>query len=153
MTKNGILGTFGTHAFLDGLSDRHLLRLASAVKPFSAEAHEFIARKGNPSHVFYLVQSGHVEIGNVADYGEFLPIAEVGPGEVVGWSWALPPHRWQFDCRASDSVRGISFDAEWLREQCENDHELGYHLMKHLLGVVANRLASTRWAAAEGQLR
>ncbi len=42
-----------------------------------------------------------------------------GPGEVVGWSWLVPPHQWQFDCRAIDAVRGLAFDAEWLREAAE----------------------------------
>ena len=148
MTKQGLLGAFGTHAFLDGLSDRHLMGLASVVKPFAIGPGEFLARKEHGANAFYLIQSGHVEIGNHTDDGEFSPIAEVGPGEAVGWSWILPPYRCPFDCRAADSVQGLSLDAEWLRKQCETDHELGYHLLKHLLAVVASRLASTRLAAA-----
>jgi CRP/FNR family cyclic AMP-dependent transcriptional regulator len=148
MTKQGILGVFGSHAFLDGLSDQHLMRLGSAVKTFAARPTEVLARKGHGANAFYLIQSGHVEIGNHNDDGEFSLIAEVGPGEAVGWSWILPPHRWEFDCRAADSVQGLSLDAEWLRDQCETDHELGYHLLKHLLAMLANRLASTRLAAA-----
>ena len=147
MTKQGLLGAFGTHAFLNGLSDRHLMGLASAVKPFTAGPDEFLARIGHSANAFYLIQSGHVEIGNHTDEGEFSPIAEVGSGEAVGWSWILPPYRWQFDCRARDSVQGLSLDAEWLRDQCETDHELGFHLLKHLLAVVANRLAGSRLAA------
>lgn len=33
MTKQGLLGAFGTHAFRNGLSHRLLMRLASTVKP------------------------------------------------------------------------------------------------------------------------
>lgn len=143
MTKPGLLGAFETHAFLNGLSDQHLMKLASAAAPFTARPAEFIARKGHRANAFYLIQSGHVEIGN-DEGGRFSPITEVGPGEVVGWSWVLPPHCWQFDCRARDEVQGLSLDAHWLRDQCETDHELGYHLLKHLLAVVANRLATTR---------
>jgi CRP-like cAMP-binding protein len=148
MTKQGLLGAFGTHVFLNGLSDQHLMGLASVVKPFSIGPLEFLARKGHPADAFYLIQSGIVDIGNQNDEGDFSPVAEVGPGEAVGWSWLLPPHRWQFDCRATDLVQGLSLDAEWLRDQCETDHELGYHLLKHLLAVVASRLAQTRFATA-----
>jgi CRP/FNR family cyclic AMP-dependent transcriptional regulator len=147
MARQGLLGTFGSHAFLDGLSDQHLMRLASGVRPFSKAPGEFLAREGKPTQSFYLIQSGHVEIGGHNPNGAFVPLAEVGSGEVVGWSWLLPPHRWQFDCRARDTVQGLVFDAEWLRDQCEADHELGYHLLKHLLAVVANRLAATRLSA------
>jgi CRP/FNR family cyclic AMP-dependent transcriptional regulator len=149
MSKQGLLGVFGTHAFLSGLSDQHLMRLASGVRPFMAVPGEFLGQEGKPTQTFYLIQSGHVEIGSHNADDEFVPLAEVGPGEVVGWSWLLPPHRWQFDCRALDTVRGLMFDAEWLRDQCETDHELGYHLLKHLLAVVASRLAATRLMTAK----
>lgn len=144
MSRQGLLGTFETHAFLSGLSDQHLMRLASGVKPFTAKAGEFLAREGAPANAFYLIQKGHVEIGNHAVGKPFLPLTTAGPGEVIGWSWLLPPHHWQFDCRAADAVRGLVFNAEWLREQCETDHELGYHLLKHLLAVVASRLTASR---------
>jgi hypothetical protein len=71
-------------------------------------------------------------------------VQTVGPGEVVGWSWVVPPHRWQFEARARDAVSGIVFDAAWLREQCESDHQLGYFLLQHLVTVLAGRLAATR---------
>jgi hypothetical protein len=35
-------------------------------------------------------------------------------------------------------------DAHWLREKCEQDHELGYHLLKQLVSVIASRLTATR---------
>jgi hypothetical protein len=65
---------------------------------------------------------------------------------VVGWSWLVEPHRWQFSCRTLNDVRGIKFDAFWLRNLCESDHELGFHLTKYLLQVVANRLTALRLA-------
>ena len=63
---------------------------------------------------------------------------------MVGWSWLLPPYEWHFDARAVDSVQGLLFDAAWLREQCEQDYELGYHLLKELLAVVTSRLGACR---------
>lgn len=149
MVKQGLLGAFGTHVFLEGLSDQHLMRLATNVRPFSAAPGEFLGREGERTQAFYLIQSGHVQIRSHVAADEFELLAQVGPGEVVGWSWLLPPHRWQFDCRAADRVQGLMLDADWLREQCESDHELGYHLLKHLLAVVASRLAATRLAATQ----
>jgi hypothetical protein len=73
-----------------------------------------------------------------------LPIQTLGPGDVVGWSWLLPPYLWQFDARADGVVEGLVFDATWLRDQCEQDHELGYHLLKQLLAVVGSRLVACR---------
>ena len=63
----------------------------------------------------------------------------------------VQPHRWQYNCRAKDTVQGIRFDAEWLREKCEQDHELGYHLLKQMVSVIASRLASTRVKMSQQQ--
>lgn len=144
MNDESILGMFKSHAFLSKLGDRLLLLLASGARPFQVAPDSLLARNGEPAHAFYLIQSGHVAIDVPATGGGPATIQTVGPGEVVGWSWLLPPHRWQFDARAADAVGGIAFDAEWLRDQCDQNHELGYHLLKQLLAVVSGRLAATR---------
>ncbi len=144
MTEPGIPGAIASHPFIVGLSEQHRTRLASGVRPFTASPGEYLAREGEPAHAFFLVQSGRVEIGTHLSERGVIPIQTVGAREVVGWSWLLPPYRWQFDARAVDAVQGLAFDAAWLREQCEQDHELGYQLFKQLLAVVSSRLAATR---------
>ncbi len=144
MTEQGILGAFASHPFLNSLSEQHRMLLASGARPFTATKGELLAREGEAAKTFYLIQTGHVAVAlHTPDRG-VVRIQTVGPGEIVGWSWLVPPHRWQFDCPAIDPVQGLSFDAEWLREKCEQDHELGYHLLKQLVTVIANRLAATR---------
>lgn len=144
MSEPGVVGAFASHAFLQGLSEQHRMRLASGVRPFVAAPGEYLGREGLPAHAFFLIQSGQVSLGSHLSERGAVPIQTVGPGEVVGWSWLLPPYRWQFDARAVDAVQGLAFDAAWLREQCEQDHELGYHLLRQLLAVVSSRLAACR---------
>jgi len=144
MTEQAVLGTFASHAFLSGLSERHRMLLASGARPFTAAPGELLAREGETAKTFYLVQVGKVALGLHTPNQGVVSIQTVGPGEIVGWSWLVAPHRWQFDCRAVDRVQGLAFDAEWLREKCEQDHELGYHLLKQLVTVIGNRLAATR---------
>jgi CRP/FNR family transcriptional regulator, cyclic AMP receptor protein len=143
-TDHGILGTFAGHAFLNDLGDRHRMTLACGARPFTAGPGQYLARAGQPANAFYLIQSGRVAVGTRTPEGRLVPVQTVGPGQVLGWSWLVPPHTWQFDCQAAEPVSGLSFDAEWLREKCEQDHELGYHLLRHLMTVVAERLVSTR---------
>jgi CRP-like cAMP-binding protein len=144
MSDPGTPSALASHPFLQALSERHRTRLASGVRAFTATPGEYLAREGEQAHAFYLMQSGEVTIGtHLAERGA-APIQTVGAGEVVGWSWLLPPYRWQFDARVALAVQGLAFDAAWLREQCEQDHELGYQLLKQLLAVVSSRLAATR---------
>jgi CRP/FNR family transcriptional regulator, cyclic AMP receptor protein len=144
MTDVAILDAFASHAFLEALSEQHRMRLASGVRAFRAAPGEYLAREGEPAHAFYLIQAGHVGIGTHLGERGAVPIQTLGPGDVIGWSWLLPPYLWQFDARAEGAVQGLVFDAAWLRDQCEQNHELGYHLLKQLLAVVGSRLAACR---------
>jgi CRP-like cAMP-binding protein len=144
MTEQGASGASAGHTFLDGLSERHRALLASGSRPFSAGPGELLAREGETATTFFLIQAGRVALDLHAPGRGVTSIQTVGPGEVVGWSWLVPPHRWQFDCRAVDAVRGLAFDGRWLREKCEQDHELGYQLLRQFVAVLANRLAATR---------
>lgn len=144
MNNEGILGAFGSHDFLGSLSERHRMQLASGARPFSAAAGEVLAREGETARSFYLIQSGHVVLSAQAGPRGSVPVQIAGPGEVVGWSWLVPPHRWQFEAKAKDAVQGLVFNAEWLRDQCENDHHLGYLVLRYMVTVLAGRLAATR---------
>jgi hypothetical protein len=103
-----------------------------------------LAQEGERAHAFFLIRLGHVVLESILPGADSLLIQKVGPGEIVGWSWLVPPHQWQFRCRAIDAVEGLSFDADWLRDLCERDESLGYHLLKQLVTVIAQRLAGTR---------
>jgi len=118
--------------------------LASGAKAFTGTPGQLLAKEGEEANKFFLIQSGRVSIGIKKPGADVVPVHTVGPGEVVGWSWLVPPHRWKFECRAVQEVKAIAFDGAWLREKCENDHELGYHLTKELLAVVSGRLTATR---------
>ena len=144
MAEQALLGTFAKHAFLEALSERHRMILASGAVTFTAKLGEVLAREGSTAKKFYLIQSGQVSLGIETPESGVVEVQKVGMGDVIGWSWLVPPHRWKFECRAVNQVQGIAFDAEWLREKCEQDHELGYHLLKELLAVVASRLTATR---------
>jgi CRP-like cAMP-binding protein len=149
MTEPEIAEALARHPFTQGLSEPHRIRLAAAVQPFTAAPLEYLARESEPAQAFYLVQSGQVGIGtHLAERGA-VPIQTVGAGDVVGWSWLLPPYRWQFDARSVDAVQGLVFDAAWLREQSEQDQGLGYQLLKQLLAVVSSRLAAARVQALD----
>jgi CRP/FNR family transcriptional regulator, cyclic AMP receptor protein len=144
MSAQGLLGTFESHAFLAALTERQRMLLATGARPFTAAPKELLAREGETAKTFFVLQQGHVALEIQTPKRGVVTLQTAAPGEIVGWSWLVPPHRWKFDCRAVDAVRGLAFDAEWLREKCEQDHELGYHLLKQMVIVIANRLGSMR---------
>lgn len=150
MANLGILEAFAGHTFLSGLGQRDLMLLASGAEPFTATTGTFLAREGEAANAFYLIRTGRVALFTRQAGPGSVPIQTLGAGETLGWSWLVPPHRWQFDCQAAEDVQGIRFNAEWLRDKCENNYELGYHLFRHLATVLAARLAATRLQLTSG---
>jgi CRP-like cAMP-binding protein len=144
-----ILETFNSHPFLAQLPARDRMALVAGAQPFTYRPGEFLAVAGTKAETFYLIQSGEVAVCSIqADFGELL-VQKIGPGEVVGWSWLIPPYIWSFTCQAVGEVRGIKFDAWWLRDLCDRDHEIGYRVLKYLVQVIARRLTSMRYTYGE----
>jgi hypothetical protein len=74
----------------------------------------------------------------------YTTLQTVGEGDVLGWSWLLPPYRWRFGARTLQPTRALTFDGKCLRNKCEEDHDLGYELLKRFTFVVTERLEATR---------
>jgi len=71
-------------------------------------------------------------------------IQTIEQGEIIGWSWLIPPHKWTFNAHAIEEVTATALDGACLRKKCEADHELGYELLKRFSTVLAKRLEWTR---------
>jgi CRP-like cAMP-binding protein len=144
MARPAILDAFASHEFLKSLDDWCLMDLATGARPFARAAGEYLTRKGGTSDALYLIQSGTVLVGSETEGGVFSPLMSVGPGGVVGWSWMVPPYDSKFTCRAEEPVSGLVLDAEWLRDRCERNHELGYHLLRELIANLTRRLVASQ---------
>jgi len=76
-------------------------------------------------------------------------IGEVGPGDLLGWSWIFPPYQWHFDARAVGPTKAIFLYGTILREYCEADPALGYELFKRMSEVMMRRLQAAREKLSE----
>lgn len=132
------------HPFFHGMSDIHLATIAGCAINVRFEPGEFLAREGEEAKWFYILRHGRAALETFSPQKGPLVIQTVGEGEILGWSWLLPPYHWRFSARAMDLVRAVALDGECLRGKCEADHELGYQLLKRFAEVVAERLSATR---------
>ena len=132
------------HPLLRGIKPQHVKVLAACAMPARFKEGELIFREGDPANRFYLLEAGKVSLESQAKDEASVTIQTIGVGEVLGWSWLFPPYYWHFDARALEPVKAIFFYGTWLREYCEQDHDLGYELMKRMAEVVIRRLQATR---------
>jgi CRP-like cAMP-binding protein len=134
----------GQQPFLQGLAPATLETLADCATTRTFEADDFVFRLGESAEAFYIVLYGRVAIEAFSAERGAVTILTLGEGDVLGWSWLVPPYRWHFDAHVLDATRVIAFDARCLREELEKDHDLGYEIMKRFADVMTRRLEATR---------
>jgi CRP-like cAMP-binding protein len=143
MTMETLKGILAGHPFLSGLEDRHLDLLVGCASNVRFDAGQFILREGEEANQFYLIRHGKVALEVLAPGHGPIIILTLGESEVLGWSWLVPPYRWKFDARAVELTRAIVLDGKCLRTKSEEDHDLGYELLKRFAHIIEKRLAAT----------
>ncbi len=143
-TQAAVRKVMAEHAFCQGLADDHIDRLVDIARPRAYQEGEVVFQEGEDAGGFYLVTRGRVAFDLEIPGRGFTTVETIGPGDVMGWSWLIPPHRWSFSARALELTRTIVLDATKLRALCGEHHDLGYEVMFRLLRVVSQRLNGTR---------
>jgi CRP/FNR family cyclic AMP-dependent transcriptional regulator len=132
------------HPFFEGLPDSDIALLTGCASNVRFQPGDRIAREGDPAERFFLIREGQVSLEIPAPQGGAIRIQTLDAGEVVGYSWLMPPYRWQFDVTAVTEVRALALNGQCLRGKCDDDPRLGYELMKRFSRIIASRLAGTR---------
>jgi CRP/FNR family cyclic AMP-dependent transcriptional regulator len=130
---------------LYGLEDADRELLAGCARNVRFAAGEHVFREGEAADSFYLVRHGSVALEAFVPTRGTVVVQTLEAGELLGWSWLFPPHRWHFDARAVSLVRATAFDGVCLRQKCEEDPRLGYRLMGRFAQVLIERLQATRF--------
>ena len=118
-----------------------LVKTASEV---SFEKGHFLLTKGSDANNLYMLSSGKVNIEIDGEEKGPITIQSIGVGDIIGWSWLVPPFEWQFDAIVIEPTNVLKFDGVALRNTCEENHGFGYDLIKRVTTVMTNRLLSTR---------
>jgi CRP-like cAMP-binding protein len=132
------------HPFFKGLDPDLIEFLAGCARNVHFSDGEIIFKEGGKADTFYVIRKGRVAIqvhypaggGNVFDTAE--------AGDVLGWTWLVPPYKWIFDATASEETSAVAFDGQCLRDKCEADPAVGYALMKRVMLVMYDRLHAAR---------
>ncbi len=133
------------HPFFSGLDDEYLDLVTGCAANVRFRPGEIVFREGEEAHQFYLIRHGKVALESYASNRGALTVQTLDEGDILGWSWLIPPYYWRFDARAVDLVRAIALDGLCLRTKCEADHNLGYELLKRFSHIIGQRLDATRF--------
>jgi CRP/FNR family cyclic AMP-dependent transcriptional regulator len=132
-----------SHPFFAGLDADALALVAGCAVNAHLRPGEHLFREGEPADTFYVVRSGRVAI-RMRLPTDAVVVDTARDGDVVGWSWLVPPYRWTFDAVATEETSVVSIDGACLRGKCEADPALGYALLQRVVRVMSTRLHSAR---------
>lgn len=132
------------HPFFKGLEPPHIQLIVGCAANVRFERGTLLFREGEEANHFYVVRHGRVSLRIFSPKRGPIVIDTVGEGEILGWSWLLPPYHWHFSARAEELTRAIALDGKCLRAKCEEDNALGYQLLKRFAHIIEQRLQATR---------
>jgi len=132
------------HPLFAGLPADLTVELAGCAQNIAFPSGALLLVEGEPAETLYLVRRGTVAIEVHAPGRGPIVIETIGPGDIVGWSWLIPPYRSQFDARATEPVGAISVDVGCLRTKSDADPAFGYALLQRVSARLVERLQKTR---------
>lgn len=130
--------------FGGGLGPEAVARLAGIAEVRTVEPGTELTREGQLTEALGIVLSGRVALRTLVPERGMVTILTVEPGDVVGWSALVPPHRASSQAVAIEPVTLLELPGERLRALLRADHALAASVYPRVLQVVSRRLAATR---------
>lgn len=130
--------------FFQGLKPHHFQLLTDSAMETQFEPEQRIFREGDAANRFYIILEGKVLLEAEGKERGMIPIQTLGPGDCLGWSWLSLRYYLHFSARTLEPTRALFFYGTRLRKQCEQDHDLGYELMKRIAEILVQRLQATQ---------
>jgi CRP/FNR family transcriptional regulator, cyclic AMP receptor protein len=133
------------HEFVRGMSPEDVALLSGAAVRVSIPAGKRLFDEGATADKFWLLTAGHVVLDLHRQPGQPNLIVEtLGSGDVLGFSWLAPPHRWQFGAQTVEPTTAFELDGPVVMALCDRHPELGYRLALRMLAAAVRRLQATR---------
>jgi CRP-like cAMP-binding protein len=132
------------HSFFAGLESHYTGLLTGCASNVRFEKGTYIFKEGGEANEFFLIRAGKVALEIFEPQRRPIIVSTVAEGDILGWSWLLPPYHWKFHAHAVEETRAIALDGKCLRTKCEQSHDLGYELLKRFAQIMERRLEATR---------
>ena len=144
MTGQSIESYLTSHDFFSELDERSKKFLADSAVVRELSEGDVLFRQGESADKFYLLRSGEVSVQVPALMGPALQIQKLREDQILGWSWLIPPYRWNFQALALEDAVVLEFDGSIILARCEQDPTFGYQLLKLFAALMSERLDAAR---------
>ncbi|MGH7892612.1 MAG: Crp/Fnr family transcriptional regulator [Thermodesulfobacteriota bacterium] len=133
------------HYCFKGLEKKYLDMIVKKAAHAAFKEGDFIFHESDKADKFYIIEEGIVALETrLAPDRDPITIQMIGEGDVLGWGWLFPPYLCHFDAKAVAPTKAVVLDGAFIRTKCEEDHDLGYELLKRFASLIQQRLQAVR---------
>ena len=138
------------HNLLQGLSGDETTRFLGLGIPSRLASRETLFRLGTEADRAYLVMRGRIALTlpiQIRGKEEDVLVEEALPGETVGWSGLVPPHRFTLNATAAIDSELLGFSRASVLHHFAAYPDVGRAVTQNLAAVVGHRLQvfQTMW--------
>ncbi len=144
MDDRPVAAELGASWFGAGLSLHARAELALCGRIVTSAAGTVLLSEGEDTGIFAILSRGRVALRMRVPERGLVTILTVEPGDVVGWSALVPPHRSTSTAVVVEASTLLVFEARALRSVLERDLALAATLYPRLLEALGRRLSATR---------
>ena len=121
------------------LDDEDFESIGSIAHVREFETAEKLTAEGAPADQLYLFLKGNASVRVRSPEGQHVLIDELGPGEMLGWGAVVEPHVYTASAWTSKPSKVIVVDGGRLRELCDTNKRIGYHVAQGIGEVISRR--------------
>jgi len=139
---------------LKGLTNDQLAAIQKCSQKMEFNQGERLFAEGGDSAHLWIVLEGEVELRNDRPEGQPNPIKDpitfISKAELFGWSSFMPPFKYKLSAYgASPKCAVARIEKESLVKLFENDADMGFELMSHILRVIGTHFYQFRNGIAQ----
>lgn len=129
--------------FASSLTPAQRQRLNGLFERVDSAPGEVLFREGDNADDVYFLLEGRVALSIRVPGVGATTMLSLGPGEMLGWS-GLREHERVATASVTEPLLAARAGSAALWQACNDDHELGFVLMRHAFEQVSGRLHDTR---------
>ena len=132
-------------SWFTNLTQPQLERIASIASLQSLSSGEILFDEGDREDSLYVLLEGQVTLEIEVPTRGQVNFFTAEAMDIIGWSSMTPIVRQRTArARATENSLLLGFNSKLLEQLCDEDHEIGYIVMRRIANTVANRLLTTR---------
>ncbi len=135
---------------VEGLSEQETAALLALAGTKTLDAGEPLFRLGAAADTLYVVARGRIVLSlpmRIRGGEEDVLVEEKEPGETVGWSGLVAPHRFTLNATAAVPSDVLAFSRAVLLDHFRSNPTVGYAVTRNVATVIGHRLLvfQTMW--------